>query len=298
MNIAVPIGKLGRALPQVRPGMGRGAVGFLLLAPVVLLLVVLFIYPLVGVVIRSLSDPEVGFKNYTDLYSSTAFRNVFKLTFEIAIYTTIACLVLAYPFAYKLSTLPKRWANICLILSLVPFWTAILARLYAWTWILGRRSGINDWLMQLGWIDEPLELGFNRTAVIIGMVHVMLPFMIIILYSTMLSIDRALLDASRSLGASGLQTFRRVFLPLTMPGVYAGLLLVFIISLGFYITPAVLGGGGDITISRYVQTNVQILRWGVSSAMSIVLLVVTVILFFIFNRFFSTERLITGALRK
>ena len=121
--------------------------------------------------------------------------------------------------------------------------------------------------------------------------------MIIILYATMIAIDRELQDAARSLGASGFQTFRRVFLPLSMPGVYAGVLLVFIISLGFFITPAVLGGGGDITIAIFVQQQVSILNWGVASAMSMVLLVVTIILFFVFNRLFGAERLVAGGLR-
>ena len=174
---------------------------------------------------------------------------------------------------------------------------AILARLYAWTAILGRRGIINDWLIEANLIDEPIDLLFNRTAVIIGMVHILLPFMIIILYSTMIAIDRELQDAARSLGASGFQTFRRVFLPLSMPGVYAGVLLVFIISLGFFITPAVLGGGGDITIAIFVQQQVSILNWGVASAMSMVLLVVTIILFFVFNRLFGGERMVAGALR-
>ncbi len=156
---------------------------------------------------------------------------------------------------------------------------------------------LNDWLGKIG-IDPIDDLLFSRKAVIIGMVHVMIPYMIIILYSTMISIDRALLDASRSLGASGFQTFRRVFLPMTMPGVYAGSLLVFIISLGFYITPAVLGGGSDTTISMFISEKTRIGDWGVATAMGAVLLAVTLFLFFIFNKVFGTERLITGAIRK
>ena len=152
-------------------------------------------------------------------------------------------------------------------------------------------------MIEANLIDEPIDLLFNRTAVIIGMVHILLPFMIIILYSTMIAIDRELQDAARSLGASGFQTFQRVFLPLSMPGVYAGVLLVFIISLGLFITPAVLGGGGDITIAIFVQQQVSILNWGVASAMSMVLLVVTIILFFVFNRLFGGERMVAGALR-
>jgi len=237
-------------------------------------------------------------ENYKSLWDSTAFRRIMNITFQIAIMTTVVCLIVGYLFAYKLSMMPRGRAGLFLMVAMVPFWTAILARLYAWTIILGRRGVINEFLIDRGIIDQPMDLLFNRTSVIIGMVHVMLPYMIIIMYSTMISIDRALLEASRSLGASGWQTFRTVFLPLTMPGVYAGTLLVFIISLGFYITPAVLGGGSDTTISMFISEKVRIQDWGVATAMGAVLLTVTLILYFIFNKLFGTERLITGALRK
>jgi putative spermidine/putrescine transport system permease protein len=248
---------------------------------------------------RSFTDgTDVWYGNFEALMESIAFRRIMQITFVIAIWTTAACLILGYIFAYTLSMMPRGRANLFLMIALVPFWTAILARLYAWTIILGRRGIINEQLIDRGFIDQPIDLLFNRQAVIIGMVHVMLPYMIIIMYSTMISIDRTLLDASRSLGASGFQTFRSIFLPLSMPGVYAGALLVFIISLGFYITPAVLGGGGDVTISMFIQEKVRIQDWGVATAMGAVLLTITLILYFIFNKLFGTERLITGALRK
>src|SRR5262249_10425523 len=217
----------------------------------------------------------VTLDNYRQLWESVAFRRIIRMTFEIALYTTIACLLLGYAFAYKLSLMPRARANFFLLLCLVPFWTAILARLYAWTILLGRRGIINDWLQRSGLIDGPLDLLFNRDAVIVGMVHVMLPYMILIMYSTMISIDRTLLDAAKSLGASGFETFRRVFLPLTMPGVFAGSVLVFIISLGFFITPAVLGGGKVTTISMFIQDKVRISDWGVATAMGAVLLAIT-----------------------
>jgi putative spermidine/putrescine transport system permease protein len=240
------------------------------------------------------SGTAFTFDNYRQLWESVAFRRIIRMTFEIALYTTIACLLLGYAFAYKLSLMPRARANFFLLLCLVPFWTAILARLYAWTILLGRRGIINDWFQKTGLIDRPLDLLFSRDAVIIGMVHVMLPYMILVMYSTMISIDRTLLDAAKSLGASGFETFRRVFLPLTMPGVYAGSVLVFIISLGFFITPAVLGGGKVTTISMFIQDKVRISDWGVATAMGAVLLAITLALFFVFNRLFGTERLITG----
>ena len=251
-----------------------------------------------GVLLRSLNDPDPGLDNYRQLYNSAGFRAVFRKTFEIAGMTTLVSLLLGYPFAFHLSQMPRRRAGIFLILSTVPLWTAILARLYAWTVLLGRRGIINRYLQSLGITDEPLDLLFNRTAVVIGMVHVMLPLMIIILYSVMRGIDPSLSEAAQSLGASGLQTFRRVFLPLSMPGVYAGSLLVFLISLGFFIAPAILGGGGDITIAMFVQTEVSIYNWGVASAMSMVLLLATLVLFYFFNRILGAEQAVIGGIRK
>jgi putative spermidine/putrescine transport system permease protein len=270
----------------------------LLLAPTLLLLLVFFVYPLAVVLSRSFTDPSFGLENYTALWESRAFRAVMRNTFVIAAWTTVISLVLAYPVAYQLATLPARWARLLLLLTLVPLFTAILARLYAWTILLGNQGMVNDVLVATGITDSPVDLLFTRTAVVVGMVHVMLPYMILVLYSTMVGIDRSLLDAARSLGASRLQTFRRVFLPLSMPGVYAGCLLVFILSLGFFITPAVLGGPGDLTIATFVQQEVAILKWGAATAMSVVLVVVTLILFIFFDRLFGTERLLTGGVRK
>jgi ABC-type spermidine/putrescine transport system permease subunit I len=269
-----------------------------LLAPALVLLGVFFIYPLETIFERSITEPTSGFDNYTALWSNEAFRRILQTTFVIAFETTIVCVVLAYPVAYLLSDMPRRLANVLVLLSLVPFCTATLARLFAWTIILGRRGIINNFLADIGLIDEPLDLLFSRPAVIIGMAHLMLPYMIIILYSTMISIDRNLLDASRSFGASGWQTFRRVFLPLSMPGVYAGALLVFVVSLGFYLTPALLGGGGDLTMALYINQEVHLLKFGVAGAMSMVLLVITISLFVVFDRLFGTAKLVQGALKR
>ena len=275
-----------------------GVSGLLLLLPTLLLLVLIFLYPLAVVLSRSFTEPHLGLQNYVALYRSQAFRNILVNTFEIAGWTAAICLLLGYPFSYQLARLPKRWAQPLLGLCMIPFFTAILARLYAWTIILGDAGVINTYLLQWGIIHHPISLLFNRTAVIIGMVHVMLPYMVIVLYSQMVGIDRSLLDAATSLGASPLAGFRRVFLPLSMPGTYAGTLLVFIISLGFFVTPAVLGGGHDVTIATFVRQEIGVLDWGAATAMSMVLLLVTVGLFFLLDRVFGTERLLVGGLRK
>jgi putative spermidine/putrescine transport system permease protein len=276
----------------------RGMSGLLLLLPTLLLLFAIFLYPLAVVLSRSFTDPQPGFANYVALWRSPAFRNILINTFEIAAWTTAVCLLLGYPFSYQLARLPKRWAQPLLGLCMIPFFTAILARLYAWTIILGDAGVINSYLIDWGVIQHPLSLLFNRLGVIIGMVHVMLPYMVIVLYSQMVGVDRSLIDAATSLGASPFAGFRRVFLPLSMPGTYAGTLLVFIISLGFFVTPAVLGGGRDVTIATFVRQEIGVLDWGAATAMSMVLLVVTVGLFFVLDRIFGTERLLVGGLRK
>jgi len=274
------------------------ATGLLLLSPTLALLVGLYVYPLIIVLSRSLTDPRVGFDNYTALWQSVAFRNIMTNTFEIALWTTLICVLLGYPLAYRIATLPPLWSRVLLALTLLPFFTAILARLYAWTIILGDEGVVNTYLLQWGVIHQPLALLFDRTGVVIGTVHYMLPYMILILYSSMLNIDDSLLQAARSLGASRLYAFRRVFLPLTLPGVYAGSLLVFIISLGFFLTPAVLGGGRDVTIATFVQEQIGILAWGAAAAMCVVLLAITTVLFLFFNRLYGTDRLLVGGLRK
>jgi putative spermidine/putrescine transport system permease protein len=295
MNVA----RMRQAIGPRGLRLSRSTTGLLLLAPIILLLGVFFLYPLVRTVLfKSLTDPHKGLGNYSALFRSIAFRNILKITFQIAAYTTVVCLFLGYPFAYLLSRMRKTWARFFLALSLLPFWTALLARLYAWMALLGRRGIINTWLKRLNLRDQPADLLYNRRAVIIGMVHILLPLMILILYSSMASIDRELQEAARSLGASETQAFRKVFLPLSMHGVYAGSLLVFIISLGFFVTPALLGGPGDVTIATYVQEEVNILRYGIAGAMSILLLIVTVLLFVVFTRLVRGDELVRGALRQ
>jgi len=285
------------------PGLERQAplhlaLGLALLAPALLILTLVFLYPVLLVLLRSVTVPELGFQNYVSLWSVPANVLIIRKTFSVALWTTLACLVIAYPFAYYVSQLPKKTARLLLFLSLAPLFTAILARLYAWTVILGRRGVINETLMGLGLIEKPLDLLFTPFAVTVGMVHVLLPYMILVLYSVMVKIDGAMLEASRTLGAGGFQTFRRVFLPLSMRGVYAGSLLVFIVALGFFITPAVLAGGDHLTVAVYIEQQISTLRWGTASAMATILLVASIAIFLVFDHLFGTKTLLTGGTRK
>ncbi|MEW6693487.1 MAG: ABC transporter permease [Pseudomonadota bacterium] len=213
------------------------------------------------------------------------FSQILWRTFEISAVVTLVALLMAYPLAYWLSTLPERRANLMLILVLLPFWTSVLVRIAAWIVLLQNNGLINHGLQTVGLIDEPLPLLFNRTGVIIAMVHILLPFMILPLYSVMKTVPANYLRAAVSLGSHPLAAFVRVVLPQTYPGVAAGSLLVFITSIGYYVTPALLGGASDQMLSYYVAqyTNVEV-NWGMACALGAVLLAATLVLFVFYRR--------------
>ncbi len=190
-----------------------------------------------------------------------------------------------YPLAYWLSTLPERKANVLMILVLVPFWTSILVRVAAWIVLLQSEGLVNGALLGIGVISEPLALLFNRTGVIISMVHILLPFMILPLYSVMKSVPPTDVRAAVSLGSAPLAAFMRVYVPQTFPGVGAGALLVFILSIGYYITPALLGGAADQMLSYYIAryTNVEV-NWGMACALGALLLATTLVLYAVYRR--------------
>jgi putative spermidine/putrescine transport system permease protein len=218
------------------------------------------------------------------------FGRILLRTFEISAIVTVACLALGYPLAYWLSTLPARQANVMMILVLVPFWTSILVRVAAWIVLLQREGLVNKALLGLSVIGEPLTLLFNRTGVIISMTHILLPFMILPLYSVMKSVPPTYLRAAVSLGSAPLAAFFRVYVPQTWAGVGAGGLLVFILSIGYYVTPALLGGPDDQMLSYYIAqyTNVDV-NWGMACALGAVLLSATLVLYAVYRRFAKAE---------
>jgi len=219
-----------------------------------------------------------------------AFGRILVRTFEISLVVTLWCLVLAYPLAYWLTTLSVRRANVLMILVLVPFWTSILVRVAAWIVLLQSEGLINRALIGLHAINEPLGLLFNRTGVVIAMVHILLPFMILPLYSVMKSVPPTYLRAAVSLGSSPLAAFARVYVPQTYPGIGAGALLVFILSIGYYVTPALLGGPDDQMLSYYIAqyTNVNV-NWGMACALGALLLGATLILYAMYRRVTNSE---------
>jgi putative spermidine/putrescine transport system permease protein len=221
---------------------------------------------------------------------SAAFGKILLRTFNISAVVTLFCLLLGYPLAYWLSTLSARKANMLMILVLVPFWTSILVRVAAWIVLLQSNGLVNRSLMGMGFMDEPLPLLFNRLGVIIAMVHILLPFMILPLYSVMKSVPNTYLRAAVSLGSSPLAAFFRVYVPQTWPGVGAGGLLVFILSIGYYVTPALLGGADDQMLSYYIAqyTNVNV-NWGMACALGAVLLAATLVLYALYRRVVKSE---------
>lgn len=220
------------------------------------------------------------------------FKAIYLRTFWMAAIVTLAALVLAYPLAYLLARLPARISNLLMILVLLPFWTSLLVRTAAWIVLLQNGGLINRLLLQIGLIDAPVQLVFNRLGVYIAMVHIMLPFMILPLYSVMKGISPTYMRAAVSLGCHPLRSFWAVYFPQTLPGIGAGCLLVFITAIGYYITPALLGGPKDQMISYFIAfyTNGTI-NWGLAGALAAMLLTATLILYAVYSRLSGSTRL-------
>jgi putative spermidine/putrescine transport system permease protein len=219
-----------------------------------------------------------------------AFGAILLRTFQISFLVTVFCLALGYPLAWWLASLPARKANLLMILVLVPFWTSILVRVAAWIVLLQSEGLVNRGLMGIGLIDSPLALLFNRAGVVIAMVHILLPFMILPLYSVMKNVPATYVRAAVSLGSTPLSAFFRVYVPQTYPGISAGALLVFILSIGYYVTPALLGGADDQMLSYYIAryTNVEV-NWGMACALGAVLLTATMVLYSVYRRIGKAE---------
>ena len=234
----------------------------------------------------------LSLENYARIFESALYRRTFVVTFQISIAVTVICVFLGYPLCYWLSKLPDRTAAMLMVFVLVPFWTSVLVRTYAWLVLLQRNGVINSSLMSLGVIEEPLQLAHNLTGSIIGMVHIMLPFLILPLYATMRSIDTDLVRAAVGLGSSPRGAFWRVFFPMSLPGLFDGIVLVFILSLGFYVTPALLGGGRVQMLAQRIESTITVYsNWGAASALGVVLLLLALIMIWLMNRVFGLDKL-------
>jgi putative spermidine/putrescine transport system permease protein len=258
----------------------------LLAVPAILFLVVFFLVPLLTMSVRSVTDPPgAGLSNYEKFFAEQAFVRILINTFWVALLATVVCLFVGYPFAYLMTITSGRVAGVLLIAVLLPFWSSLLVRTFAWQVILRDTGIINRFLLDLGVIDQPLTLIRTTSGVIIGMSHILLPFMVLPLYAVMRRIDPEFGRAAANLGATPATAFFRVFLPLSLPGILAGCLLVFILALGFYITPALLGGLRDQMISQLIVQQIQQrLDWGFGTAMSVLLVGITLVILFVMSR--------------
>ena len=248
----------------------------LLLVPALLLLAVFYVLPLGQIAALSIEGANLSPAHYGQLTRDDIVHTIFLRTIWIALIVTVISLVLGYPLAVLIASARPRLATLVLLLVVISMWTSILVRSYAWMVILGRQGIINSTLMALGLIEEPMALLYNRFSVIVGMVHIMLPFMILPIVNTLRQIPAALPQAALSLGARPLYSFVLVYLPLSLPGIAAGATLVFILSMGFFVTPALLGGLTDTTFVLLIERYVRAIRnWEMASAMSMLLLAVT-----------------------
>ncbi|BBK42061.1 ABC transporter permease [Allostella vacuolata] len=269
---------------------------FLLCSPAVLMIAVVVFLPIGWLFALSFLNEQGGFT--LDHYARMlhpAYTRSFQTTFELSFLVTAICAALGYPLAYLMSQTSTVWRALIFVCVLFPFWTSLLVRTYAWLVLLQRRGVVNVWLQDIGLIEAPLRLVHNFTGTAIGMTQIMLPFMVLPLYAAMAAVDRDYVKAAASLGASPLKSFWQVFFPLTLPGLLAGTVLVFVLCLGFYVTPAVLGGGRVLMWSMSIERSVAVYSdWGAASALGVVLLVVTLAILWIMNRLFGVERFIGG----
>ena len=267
----------------------------LLLLPAVIFELVFFLMPLVLVGSESLFDPGFTLEHYQETFTNPIYSKVLVQTVRLALIVTSISVVLGYPLAYVIAHSNRIVGGLLLLAVLMPLWTSLLTRTYSFQVLLGRQGIVNEALMGVGLVQEPLPLMFNLFTAVSGMVHALLPFVVLPCLAVMRGIDRAYVDAARSLGGSPLQAFRHVYLPLTMPGLVTAIILTFILSLGFFVTPVILGGIDEFTIAGLIQLQMQRrLDWGLGGALSIVLLVMTAAVVYLYQRRYGLDRLLGG----
>lgn len=267
----------------------------MLVSPALVALILLFAYPISRILVKSLFDPHFTLKHYVYFFTSPLYIRVMWITIELSFLTTFTALVIGYILAYVLRRARPGVRSVFLLAIVLSFMISLLVRNYSWILVLQRNGVINILLKYFGIIDHPVKLLHNKFGVVVGMTHIFVPYIAFPIYSVMMGIDLNLEKAAQNLGASRWQAFWKVTFPLSLPGIGAGALLVFIMALGFFITPALLGGRKEQMLSNLIQIQVvDLLNWPFASAMSTILLIVTLVIFFIYNRFLGAERLWGG----
>jgi len=269
----------------------------LLMLPAVAILVLLFLVPLVLFFVRTFMefDGTAGefISQAQDLLFSQSYLTALATTNWIALIVTVTVLLIGYPIAYYLTTGSGPGVSIVVLSIVLPYFTSIIVRTFSWMVLLGEHGLINDLLRAMGLIEQPLSLMYNRFGVLIGMSYVLLPYMVLTLYAAMRAIDPSLMRAAEGLGASGFYTFRRVYFPLSLHGVLSGALIVYILSIGYFITPALMGGQHDIMIAMLIDRSLEVaVDWPSAALMSLTLLLVTLVLYAVYYRVTDIGRLI------
>lgn len=266
------------------------------LIPVMTLLLCFFLLPLAGLLVRSVSDPEWGLQHYRELVATSTYLKVMGNTFMVAAMVTLTTVLVGFPVAWVLAIIPSRWGKLLMNILLLSMWTNLLVRTYAWMVLLQQTGVINKTLLALGIINEPLVMVNNLIGVTIGMTYIMVPFLVLPLHATMKSIDASILRAAAICGASQWQAFSRVLLPLAAPGLASGALMVFVMSLGYFVTPALLGGTSHMMLAELIAQLVQsLLNWGLAGAVALLLMVVTLGLYALQLRLFDPQKTLKSA---
>jgi putative spermidine/putrescine transport system permease protein len=271
----------------------------LLMLPALVVLVFMFLVPLALFFVRSFTEFEGTIAEFIDqgrdLLLSQAYLTALGTTNWISLIVTVATLLIGYPIAYYLTTATGVGVTIVVLSIVLPYFTSVIVRTFSWMVLLGEHGLVNNVLLATGLVNEPLSLMYNRLGMLVGMSYVLLPYMVLTLYAAMRAIDPSLLRAASGLGASGFYTFRRVYFPLSLHGVLSGALIVYILSIGFFITPALMGGQHDIMIAMLIDRALEVaVDWPAAALMSLTLLVVTLTLYAVYYRVTDIRRLIGG----
>jgi ABC-type spermidine/putrescine transport system permease subunit I len=269
---------------------------FAFVAPLLVYLAVFFLYPLLSFLPTSFYyEDAFSFEKYVRAFTKPVYLRILRISFMIAGSTTLITLILAYPVAYLFTNSTGKIKGVITVFIILPFWTSIIVRMYAWMSLLGHNGIFNRLLTEGGVISEPIPMMFNRFGVLVGMVHFMLPYMVLSIYAVMSGIPHVYMQAGANLGAPPLKRFIKIYLPLSMPGVGAGCLLVFILALAFYITPALLGGLKDTMIAQIIEQQMkETFDWPFAAALSTILIIVTTTLYVIYQKVMSVERIYEG----
>lgn len=259
--------------------------GFWFTVPLFLIMALFFNFPLIYMLGLSFFSPSPTLEHYAQIFENPVYLEIVADTFRIALITAVVATLLGFPLAYWITKLSISKQIIAVTIIILPFFVSILVRTYAWIVMLGNSGVINGTLLKLGLIGSPIQFLYDELGVVIGTINILLPFMVLPLYASMIRFDKRLLLAASSLGAKPFTVFRRIYLPLTLPAIVSGASLVFILTLGFYVTPAILGGGKvqmiatllDFLINHYPD-------WEVAAGISTILLVITLTFYFLFQR--------------